>query len=136
LFFIFITILLLGAGLSFVPGTLIGIECMDYGMYITGKEEHALINSIGRFIAKAQTALSSMLVGAVLIAVGYQVDSVTDTYIGDLSAIPGMLNSFIVVSGLVPAILCLISIFILRYYPIDGQLREEINTALRKMKEK
>ena len=105
-------------------------------MYVTGKEVHALINSIGRFIGKAQTAVSSILVGSVLVAVGYRVDSVTDTYIGELSAIPDMLNSFIIICGLIPAVLCLISLFILRFYPIDSQVREKMNAALREMKER
>ncbi len=135
LFFIMILIILLGAGLSFVPGTLIGIECMDYGMYRTGREMHGMCHAVNRFIGKAQTALSSALVGGILIAVGYQVDSVTDTFIGELSAIPQMLNSFILISGLAPAILCIISLFIMRFYPIDDKLRAEINAKIEKMKD-
>jgi len=135
IFFIMVLVILFGGGLSFVPGTLIGIESMDYGMYKTGKEMHGIINSIGRFIGKAQTALSAALVGGVLIAIGYQVDSVTDTFLGDLSTIPQMLNSFIIISGLVPAILCIISLFILKFYPIDENLRREMNEAINNMKE-
>ncbi len=135
LFFIMILVILFGAGLSFVPGTLIGIECMDFGMYKTGKEMHGIVNSVGRFIGKAQTALSAALVGGVLIAIGYQVDSVTDTFIGELSTIPQMLNSFIIISGLIPAVLCAISLFILRLYPINEELREKMNVAISKMKE-
>ena len=135
IFFVFLVTILLGAGLSFVPGTLIGIECMDYGMYKTGKEMHGIVNSVGRFIGKAQTALSSALVGAVLIAIGYQVNSVTDTFTGDLSAIPGMLRSFIIICGLLPAIFSLIGLFILRYYPITNTVRAEMNEAINKMKE-
>lgn len=96
---------------------------------------HAMLNSVGRFIGKAQTALSSVLVGAILITIGYQVDSVTDTYTGELSTIPDMLNSFIVICGLLPAILCIISLFILRFYPIDNQVRDEMNAALEAMKQ-
>jgi len=134
LFFAFLSIILLGTGLSFVPGTLIGIETMDYGMYKTGKEMHAMIHAVGRFIAKAQTALSAALIGSILIAIGYQVDSVTDTYIGELGAIPGMLNSFIIVCGLLPAVISLIAIFILRYYPVTNKVREDMNAALKEMK--
>lgn len=135
IFFGFLFIILLGAGLSFVPGTLIGIECMDYGMYKTGKEMHGIVNSVSRFIGKAQTALSSALIGVVLIAIGYQVNSVTDTFTGDLSAIPGMLRSFIIICGLLPAIVSLIALFILRYYPITNAVRAEMNEAISKMKE-
>lgn len=135
IFFVFLVSILLGAGLSFVPGTLIGIECMDYGMYKTGKEMHGIVNSAGRFIGKAQTALSSALVGAVLITIGYQVDSVTDTFTGDLTAIPNMLRWFIIICGLLPAILSLIALFILRYYPITNEVRARMNEAINRMKE-
>ncbi len=134
IFFVMILLILFGAGLSFVPGTLVGIECMDYGMYKTGKEMHGIVNSVGRFIGKAQSALSAAMVGSVLIAIGYQVDSVTDTFVGDISVIPGMLDSFIVISGLIPTLLCAISLFILKFYPIDEELRLEINTSINKLK--
>jgi Na+/melibiose symporter-like transporter len=135
IFFVFLVTILLGAGLSFVPGTLIGIECMDYGMYKTGKEMHGIVNSVSRFIGKAQTALSSALIGAVLIAIGYQVNSVTDTFTGDLSAIPNMLRWFIIICGLLPAIFSLIGLFILRGYPITNAVRAEMNEAINRMKE-
>lgn len=135
IFFVFLVTILLGAGLSFVPGTLIGIETMDYGMYKTGKEMHGIMNSVGRFVSKAQTALSSALVGAVLIAIGYQVNSVTDTFTGDISAIPNMLRWFIVICGLLPAVFSLIALFILRYYPITNAVRAEMNEAINRMKE-
>ncbi len=135
IFFAFLAIILLGAGLSFVPGTLIGIECMDYGMYKTGREMHAIVHSVGRFIGKAQTALSPALIGGIMIATGYQVDSVTDTFTGDLSAIPNMLRAFIIVCGLLPAIFSLIALVILRFYPITNELRTEMNEAINKMKE-
>lgn len=134
-FFAFLVLILLGAGLSFVPGTLIGIECMDYGMYKTGKEMHGIVNSVSRFIGKAQTALSPALIGGILIATGYQVDSVSDTFTGDLSAIPNMLRAFIIVCGLLPAIFSLIALVILRFYPITEKLRTEMNEAINKMKE-
>jgi Na+/melibiose symporter-like transporter len=135
IFFTFLAVILLGAGLSFVPGTLIGIECMDYGMYKTGKEMHGIVNSVSRFIGKAQTALSPALIGGILIATGYQVDSVTDTFTGNLSAIPNMLRSFIIVCGLLPAIFSLIALIILHFYPITENLRSEMNLTINKMKE-
>jgi len=73
-------------------------------------------------------------VGAVLIGIGYQVDSVTDTFIGDLTAIPNMLRWFIIICGLIPAILSLISLFILRYYPITNELRAKMSEAIHAMK--
>jgi Na+/melibiose symporter-like transporter len=134
LFFAFLTLILMGGGLGFVPGTLIGIETMDYGMFTTGKEMHGMLGATGRFIGKAQTALSSALVGAVLISIGYQVNSVTDTFIGDLTAIPNMLRWFIIICGLIPAILSLIALFALRYYPITNEMRAKMSDAISEMK--
>jgi len=62
----------------------------------------------------------------VLIAIGYQVDSVTGNYIGDLAKMPTMLTWMIVIIGLVPAILAVIGILIIRRYPIDQNMRQDI----------
>ena len=75
-------------------------------------------------------ALSSALVGVLLVAVGYVVDSKTDTYIGDLSALPGMLNSFMVISALLPAILTIIANIILHFYPINSEVRSQMTKEL------
>lgn len=134
LYFILIFILLMGAGLTFVPGSMMGVECMDYAMVKVGREMHGIFNSVSSIISKAQAALSSALVGAVLIAIGYEVDSATDTFLGELSAIPDMLRSFIVISGLVPAILCVITLICLKLYPIDSKMRSEINEKIAEMR--
>ena len=47
---------------------------------------------VGSFIVKAQAALSAAIIGAVLMAIGYNVDPVTSEYMGELSQIPTMLN--------------------------------------------
>ena len=135
LYFILIFILLMGAGLTFVPGSMMGVECMDYAMVKVGREMHGIFNSVSSIISKAQAALSSALVGAVLIAIGYEVDSATDTFLGELSAIPDMLRSFIVISGLVPAILCVITLICLKLYPIDSKMRSEINEKIAKLRD-
>lgn len=134
IFFVSIFVLLLGAGLTFVPGSMMGVECMDYSMVNAGKEVHGLVNAVTSIIAKAQAALSSALVGLILISIGYEVDSVTDTFLGELSAIPTMLHWFIVVCGLVPAILCVITLVFLKMYPIDSKMRKEINEKIEEMR--
>ena len=134
IYFICIFILLLGAGITFVPGSMIGVECMDYTMVKTGKEIHGIVNSVTSIISKAQSALSSVLVGLILISIGYEVDSVTDTFLGELSSIPTMLYWFIIVCGLVPAILCAITLFLLRLYPIDSKMRAELNIRINEMR--
>lgn len=61
-------------------------------------------------------------------------DSATDTFLGELSAIPEMLRWFIVISGLIPAILCVITLICLKLYPIDSKMRKEINEKIAGMR--
>lgn len=129
-FFIGMFIMALGLGIDFVPSSAVDMEVMDYTIYKTGKDRSALTGVAGNLLAKAQTALSSALVGAILVAIGYNVNSKTGDYAGDVSALPGMLNWFIFIMGLVPAILSVISYFVLGKYPIDDATRVEMRKAL------
>ena len=49
-------------------------------------------------------------------------------FAGDVSRIPTMLNWFIVIMGLIPAILGVISVLIYKKYPITNQIRQEMKT--------
>lgn len=113
-------------GIEYVPQEVVNIECMDYELYVGGRDRAALCNACNKFLDKVQAALSTGLVGVVLIAIGYQVDSATDTYVGELAAIPNLLTWFIVVMGLVPFFLGIISYLILKKYPIDDKVRAEM----------
>lgn len=130
IFFAFIAVMTVGLGMILVPQNLLMLESMDYGIYKTGKETNAMCNALSKFLNKAQQGIASAAVGAILIAIGYVVDSTTDTFIGDLSKIPTMLDSFIVLTGIAPAVLAVIALVILRFYPINGKLRKEINAYM------
>lgn len=134
IYMILLFLIMFVVGCAFVPGSVIGMECMDYGLWKTGKQSNALVESVSKFIEKAQTALSSAAVGALLIAVGYVVDSKTDTYVGELSALPGLLNSFMIISALLPAVLLIISNIILHFYPINKEVREQMQKELAERK--
>lgn len=123
---------LFACGCGFVPGTVIGMECMDYGEWKTGKQMNGVVESVGKFIEKAQTAIASASIGVILVATGYIVDSATDTYIGDLAALPKILDLFMVVSALVPAIFLVITNVILHFYPINDEVREQMKNDLHK----
>ena len=130
LFFITLFIMATGVGSDFVPQSMVEMEIMDYNIYKTGKDRSALTMVVGSFIVKAQSALSAAIIGAVLMAIGYNVDPVTSEYMGELSQIPTMLNWFIVIMGLVPAILGVLSALILRAYPIKDDERRKIRECL------
>ena len=104
---------------------------MDYTIYKTGKDRSALTGVLGKFLEKSQSAVSSALVGAILIAIGYQVDSATGNYIGDLAKMPTMLTWMIVIIGLIPAIFAIIGTLILNKYPIDMEERVKIQEYIK-----
>lgn len=134
-FFVLLFAAMFGLGLGFVPGSLLDVESMDYGYWKLGKEVSGICNAVSNFLSKAQSALSSALVGLILILVGYQVNSVTDEYVGELSALPHMLKWFMVVMTIGPIVLYLIGTLILRKYPINDAVREEMKAELARRKE-
>lgn len=119
-------------GADFIPGETLNIECMDYEIYKNGRDRSALCNACNKFLNKAQSAVSTVMVSAVLLAIGYEVDSVTDTFLGDLSAIPTMLTWFIVVMGLIPGILGIIAWLFLKKYPVTDEIRADMDKVLNK----
>ena len=130
IFFGCMFVMALGVACDSIPQATVEMETMDYTIYKTGKDRSALTGVLSQFLKKAQSAVSSALVGIILIAIGYQVDSVTGDFAGDIANIPVMLNWFIVIMGLIPAILAMISIFIYTKYPLDNAEREEMRKAL------
>lgn len=136
LFFVCLFIMALAVAADSIPQATIEMETMDYTIYKTGKDLSALTGVLSRFLQKVQTAVSSALVGVILVAIGYNVDSVTGDFVGDVANIPVMLNWFIVIMGLVPAILAIIAILIYTKYPLDNAERGEMRAALEKKEKK
>ena len=116
IFFAGMFIMAMFIGIDFIPGSNIGMEIMDYTIYKTGKDRSGLTGALGKFLEKAQSAVSAALVGAILIAIGYQVDSVTGNYVGDLAKMPTLLTWMTVIMGLIPAIMAIVGILILNKY--------------------
>ena len=127
MFFLTMFIMATGVGTDFVPQTFVQMEVVDYGIYKTGKDRSALTTVTDGFITKMQTAFSTAIVGIVLTSIGYVVEE-GNRFAGDVSQIPTMLNWFIVIMGLIPAILGVISVLIYRKYPITNQIRQEMKT--------
>ena len=113
-----------------IPQSTVDMEVMDYTIYKTGKDRSALTGVLSNLLKKCQSAVSSALVGVVLIAIGYHVDSVTGDYVGDLANIPTMLTWFVVIMGLIPAILAVISAIVYRKYPIDNAERQKVQAYI------
>ncbi len=126
LFFVSMFISAFAIGMGFVPGNAMGMEVMDYQIWKNGKDRSALTQAGGKFLEKAQSAISSAVVGVVLIAIGYEVDSATGDYVGELSKLPSMLTWFIVIMGLVPGILGTLTYFVYKKYPITPEIRAQM----------
>ncbi|MBN2047403.1 MAG: MFS transporter [Anaerolineaceae bacterium] len=108
-----ILITVIGSGMSYIPGTLIGMECMDFNKFKLGKSLEGMVNSVGQFTMKLQAAISSAITGVVLAAVGY--DAVLYQ---DATTIPASLFSGLglVLFG-IPALCGLIASGIMVFYP-------------------
>ncbi len=133
--FIFLSCVAIAAvaiGINYIPNEVMNMETMDYEVYLHGVDRSAQCNACYKFLDKAQNAISASVVGMVLIAIGYQVDSATDTYIGELSAIPGMLTWFIVIMGLIPCVLGVVAALVMRKYPITDEIRKDMKEKLTK----
>jgi Na+/melibiose symporter-like transporter len=119
-------------GTAVMPQTLLWTECADYAEYKTGRKMSAMVNSVSNIIGKAQAALSSALIGGVLIWVGYSVNSETGHYSGDLTTLPGMINGFGVFLTIVPAVIMLAAFLLYKFlYPITPEIQKQMTDTLK-----
>lgn len=126
-------LIMLPSGMAAIFGLLINIDCADYAEYTTGKNMTAITTSIYNVSSKAQNALGGVIPGILLVMVGYSVDSTTGAYLGDLSALPGMVTGLSFVVALIPAALALLcSLLYKKFYKITPELRAEMTEELNK----
>ena len=131
-FFVCLAICATSLGMEFVPSGALAMESMDYEVYKNKRDRSASINTLGRLLGKAQAAFATAAVGALLTAVGYVVDSATDTYLGDLAAMPSLVNWFIIIMAVIPCALGVIALVIYRRYPITDEIRADMRKVLGK----
>lgn len=114
LFFSLVFLATLAIGATYVPGTLVTMECMDYNKFKVGKSMEGTLNSTVGFIQKLQGALAAAVTGAILVAVGYDA-----TRYADATAIPPELfgGLGLVMFGL-PAVLSVIAAIAMLPYPL------------------
>ena len=118
-------------GVNFLPGQQVEMEIMDYTVYKTGKDRSALTGVLTAFLNKGQSAISTALVGAVLIAIGYNVDSVSGNYVGELSRIPALLDWMVIIMAGIPFVLAIVGgVLIMGKYPVDAEERAKMKAFL------
>ena len=132
LFFSLLAITATCLGIDYIPQETINLECMDYELYVGGKDRSALCNAVGKFINKLQSAFASGIVGIVLGAIGYVVNAETGNYMGDIANMPTLLTWFIVIMGLIPCFLGITAYLILCKYPINDEIRAKMKAMLTK----
>lgn len=133
-FFALMFAALIFAGMSFIPGTLLSMETIDYALFKTGKGMQGINQALGKLSEKAQAAIAGTATGAVLIAVGYVVNAAGE-YVGT-APVTSLLSGLLLVCCLIPAVLQLLSALILAlFYPLKGQTRDEMYAELNRRRD-
>jgi len=118
-------------GTAVIPQQLLWVECADYAEYTTGKKMSALVNSFASMLGKAQGALSTVVIGGVLIAIGYSVDSETGNFVGEVANLPVMISWFGVLLTFVPIVVMTIAYLLYKFlYPITPEMQQEMIETL------
>ena len=117
----------MATGTAVIPQTLLWTECADYAELQTGKKMSALINSASNMLNKALNALSSVVAGGILIAVGYSVNNETGHYAGDVSQLPKMINGFALALTVIPIVVMILAYLLYRFqYPITPEIQKDM----------
>ncbi|MBN2046896.1 MAG: MFS transporter, partial [Anaerolineaceae bacterium] len=116
-----VVLVFLGNSLAFLPWQVIYMECMDYNKFKIGKSLQGMVNAMTGFVGKIQAALGAAMVGAVLVAVGYDAELYKDA-----ATIPPSLFSGLgfVLFGL-PAIFGLVAVGVMVFYPLRKQAQRD-----------
>jgi len=124
-FYIVFFVALIGVGMAYIPGTLIGMECMDYNKYRLGKSMEGTVSAVGAFVSKIQAAFSSAATGVVLIAVGYNAEVYKDA-----ATIPASLFSGLgLILFLLPAVCAILASAVMAFYPLIKQEKRQLMYA-------
>ena len=114
LFYPLIFLALLGTGMENIPNYLILMECMDYNKDKIAKSLEGTVNAMNQFTIKVQAAIASALTGVILVAIGYDAELYKDATTIPASLFSGL--GFMMFA--LPAILGLISVVIMFFYPL------------------
>ncbi|MGI6576487.1 MAG: MFS transporter [Eubacteriales bacterium] len=125
-FFALIFIMMVFSGMSYIPGSLMNMECMDYNRWKLGKGMQGMVQAVGSFIGKAQVALAGLATGVVLIAVKYDAALYeSEEFIASGGTIPPeLLKGLELVFCIIPVVLSIATALILLAYPLKKDKRE------------
>jgi Na+/melibiose symporter-like transporter len=139
LFFLLLFSMMVFSGVSFIPASLMHMEIMDYNRWKQGegKGMEALVQSVGGFVMKLQTAVAGLATGAVLIAVGYDAALFeSEEFIEAGGTIPPeLLDGLLIVFCVIPVFLAIAAAIILKFYPLKKDERALMYSQLDARKE-
>ncbi len=117
---------------AFLPTNVISMECMDYNKFKMGKSMQGMINALGQFISKIQSALGAAVVGAILIGVGYDA-----ALFQDASTIPAKLfNGLGLANFAIPALFSLVAALVMVFYPLlKRSQRDQVYAQIAQMEQ-
>lgn len=123
---------LISIGMSYIPGTLVSMEVMDFNKVTGGRAMEGIVQSITNFTLKASTALAGLATGAVLVAIKYDAALYeSQAFIDSGGQLPaGLLSGLLLVIALIPAVFGTAAALILLAYPIKGKVRDEMYAKL------
>ena len=99
---------------------------MDYNRLKLNAGMEATINAVNMFLQKLQSGLATIGVGAALLIVGYNAQTLEKA-----SHVPdNLLQSLGVVLFAIPAVFSFLAYLIARHYPLQGAARDEMYAAL------
>lgn len=117
-------------GFSTIPMSVLRTEAIDYNAWTTGKENGGMVVAGFKFLDKAQAAISTVLVGGLLILVDYAVEADGNLSANSVAHLGYMQNGLVVIMALIPAILSLLTVVCIRRYPLSDADRKTMVAEL------
>lgn len=121
LLFVLLFLVTLGIGMAFIPGSVVGMQTMDYNKFRAGKSMQGTITALAGFIQKMQAAIAAGATGAILIAIGYDAAQFETAEVIPPELFSGL---GLVLFGL-PALLSLIGAAVMWWYPLRTHQKQD-----------
>jgi glycoside/pentoside/hexuronide:cation symporter, GPH family len=108
-------------GIGFIASSTLNMEVMDYHEVHFGVRPAGMISSVSQFISKAGYAVAGLVVLRTLALVGF---------VANQPMSPTVMSGLTSVTMLIPAAFALISVFVVKLYPISDHQMQAIATKL------
>jgi len=125
-FFSLIFGMMVFSGMSYIPGSLINMECMDYNRWKLGNGMQGMVQAVSSFVQKAQVALAGLATGVVLVAVKYDAALYeSEEFVASGGTVPPeLLKGLELVFCVIPMVLGIATALILFAYPLKKKMRD------------